>query len=135
MTTEKETTSAKGLGRRKRAVAQVRLSKSGGVGININGRDFKSYFPELMYQSMVTEPLKQTGTLETFAVEVKTMGGGMAGQAGAVRLGIARALIANNPDFRPVLKKEGLLTRDARRKERKKYGLKKARRSPQWAKR
>ncbi|MBI2485133.1 30S ribosomal protein S9 [Candidatus Uhrbacteria bacterium] len=124
-----------GIGRRKRAVAQVKLVRGTTGAIHVNGRDVKAYFPQLAYQAMITAPLRQTGMEGQVEVAVKTSGGGVAGQAGAIRLGIARALIAWNPDFRPVLKKEGMLTRDARRKERKKYGLKKARRAPQWAKR
>lgn len=123
-----------GLGRRKEATAQVRLS--GGEGkFTVNGREMKEYFPVFNLQKLVMAPLVTAGLEGKYDVAVTVVGGGIAGQAGAVRLGVARALIALNADLRPSLKKVGLLSRDARVRERKKYGHKSARRSPQWAKR
>lgn len=132
-----KTTAAKytpGLGRRKEAVAQVRLT--GGTGtFTINERPGKEYFPVFNLQQTISSPFVLTGLDGKYDVWVKTTGGGIHGQADAVRLGIARALIDINPDLRAVLKKAGMLARDARVRERKKYGHKGARRSPQWAKR
>lgn len=123
-----------GLGRRKEATAQVRLS--GGTGLfTVNGREMKEYFPVFNLQKTVVAPLVSTGLEGKYDVAVIVQGGGISGQAGAVRLGISRALIALNIDLRPSLKKLGFLNRDARVRERKKYGHKSARRSPQWAKR
>ena len=124
-----------GLGRRKEAVAQVRLIHGGSGKVTVNDRDLKVYFPLELMQQSVLMPLKATGTDTQFDITVKASGGGVRGQADAVRLGIARALVELNPDFKPVLRKGGLITRDARKRERKKYGKKSARRSPQWAKR
>jgi small subunit ribosomal protein S9 len=121
-------------GRRKAAVARVRLRPGTGV-ITVNGRAFASYFPILTHQVIATEPLRLTQTADVYDVDATLGGGGVNGQAGAIRLGIARALVALDPDSRPVLKKAGLLTRDARRVERKKYGLHKARKAPQYSKR
>ncbi len=123
------------LGRRKEAAAQVRLVHGGTGLFMVNKRPVKEYFPVYNLQQTVHAPLVATGLEGTYDVSVKVMGGGMSGQAGAVRLGIARALIEINPDLRPALKKLGFLSRDARVRERKKYGKKSARRSPQWAKR
>ncbi len=134
MTEETALRYEKGIGRRKEAVAQVRLTKGSGE-IVVNGKPYKVYFPVLKNQLVITAPLRETGLENTFDVSVKTSGGGLTGQSDAIVLGIARALIVINPDLRPVLKKQGFLSRDARVKERKKYGLKKARRAPQWAKR
>lgn len=131
-------TSAKyiqGLGRRKEASAQVRLSGEGSGKIVVNGREMKEYFPLFTLQQAVNAPFVATGLEGRFDVSVKVEGGGVRGQADAVRLGIARALIEINPDLRPSLKKLGFLSRDARVRERKKYGHTGARRSPQWAKR
>lgn len=125
----------KGLGRRKRSTAQVRLFSGGSGKVTINDRDLKDYFPIDIYQQSVLSPLVATGTEGQFDITVRTVGGGIKGQADAVRLGIARALMEYNPDFRPVLRKSGFLTRDARKKERKKPGLRSARRAPQWSKR
>ena len=101
----------------------------------INGRPFEAYFPSATQRMIVTEPLRITDTLERYAVEATIDGGGVSGQAGALRLGIARALVELEPELRTQLKRTGLLTRDAREKESKKYGLKKARKAPQYSKR
>lgn len=124
-----------GLGRRKEASAQVRLVPGGTGVITVNGREMKEYFPLFTLQGAVNAPFVATGNENKFDVSVKVSGGGVHGQADAVRLGIARALIDLNPDYRPALKKLGYLSRDARVRERKKYGHTGARRSPQWAKR
>ncbi len=124
-----------GLGRRKEATAQVRLIPNGSGKITINDREMAAYFPVYSLQQVVKAPLAATGAEGKFDVSVKVMGGGIHGQADSVRLGIARALVAFNPDYRTSLKKLGHLKRDARVRERKKYGKKSARRSPQWAKR
>ena len=121
-------------GRRKEAVARVRVRNGTGL-ITVNGRPFATYFPILTHQVIAKEPLRLTHTEEVYDVEATLDGGGVSGQAGAIRLGIARALIALDPDTRPALKKAGLLARDAREKERRKYGLKKARKAPQYSKR
>jgi small subunit ribosomal protein S9 len=121
-------------GRRKQAVARVRLREGGGK-ITVNGRTIEDYFPSETHRMVVTEPLRLTTTAEMYDVDVTMDGGGISGQAGALRLGIARALIGLDPELRPVLKKAGFLTRDSREKESKKYGLKKARKAPQYSKR
>ncbi len=121
-------------GRRKRAVARVRLRHGTGV-IVINGRAFENYFPSATHRMVATEPLRVVEAVEDYDVHVTIDGGGISGQAGALRLGIARGLIAVDPDLRPALKRAGLLTRDSREKESKKYGLKKARKAPQYSKR
>src|SRR5690606_37258337 len=123
-----------GTGRRKSAVARVRLVPGSGK-ITINKRDFVEYIPSPTVRPDVLQPLNLTNTLSSYDVLVNVNGGGKSGQSGAIRHGIARALLEVNPDFRSVLKKAGLLTRDPRAKERKKYGLKKARKSPQFSKR
>lgn len=123
-----------GTGRRKTAVARVRLIPGGGRFI-VNGRPSEEYFPQRSLQNQIEEPLKVTGNVGKFDVIAKVEGGGITGQAGAVRHGLSRALLKVDNVFRPSLKKEGLLTRDPRMKERKKYGLKKARRAPQFSKR
>jgi len=105
------------------------------VSLVINGRPFESYFPSATQRMVVTEPLRLTDTLERYTVEATIDGGGVSGQAGALRLGIARALAEVDPSLRTQLKRTGLLTRDAREKESKKYGLKKARKAPQYSKR
>lgn len=122
------------LGRRKRSVAKVTLVKGTGK-ITVNGKDVKDYMP---YETLVmdlVQPLELTDAKDKFDVEVTVKGGGFSGQTGAIRLGIARALMLANADNRPTLKTSGMITRDARIKERKKYGLKKARRAPQFSKR
>ena len=121
-------------GRRKQAVARVRLRPGTGV-ITCNKRSFDDYFTSSVHRLLVTEPLRLVEQVETYDIDATLDGGGPAGQAGALRLGIARALIDLEPEHSPVLKAAGLLTRDARVKESKKYGLKKARKAPQYSKR
>ena len=123
-----------GTGRRKSSTARVRLVPGTGR-ITINGREFAEYIPSAAVRLDVLQPLEMTNTTTSYDVLVNVAGGGTTGQAGAIRHGISRALLEVNPAFRPVLKKAGMLTRDSRAKERKKYGLKKARRSPQFSKR
>jgi small subunit ribosomal protein S9 len=125
-------------GRRKEAIARVRLRPNEGEGdgtITVNGRALADYFPSKTHQMILTEPLRATELTEAYNVDATIFGGGQTGQAGALRLGIARALIEIDPELRPSLKKAGFLTRDAREKESKKYGLKKARKAPQYSKR
>jgi small subunit ribosomal protein S9 len=121
-------------GRRKRAVARVRLRPGAGK-IVVNRRPVENYFPSVTHRMIVGEPLRLTATAEAYDVDATIHGGGVAGQAGALRLGIARALVQLDPDQRVPLKRAGLLTRDDREKESKKYGLKKARKAPQYSKR
>ena len=121
-------------GRRKGAVARVRLRPGSGV-ITINKRPLEDYFPNDTHRMILTEPLKLTETAERYDVDVTMHGGGVSGQAGALRLGIARGLVEVEPELRVTLKRAGFLTRDAREKESKKYGLKKARKAPQYSKR
>jgi small subunit ribosomal protein S9 len=121
-------------GRRKESVARVRLRPGTGV-VTVNGRTFENYFPTAMSRMIVSEPLRLTSTETAYDVDATIVGGGISGQAGALRLGIARAIIDVDAEQRATLKKAGLLTRDARRKESKKYGLKKARKAPQYTKR
>lgn len=123
------------LGRRKSGIAQVRVYLKGSGTVVVNGKPMKEYFPVEDLQDAIMAPLKAVGMNETADVVAHARGGGIRGQADAVKLGIARALLVHNPDFRATLKPLGVLTRDPREKERKKYGLKKARKSPQWAKR
>ncbi|NMB35468.1 MAG: 30S ribosomal protein S9 [Firmicutes bacterium] len=123
-----------GTGRRKKSIARVRLLPGEGK-IIINGRTLDQYFGMDTLKAEVRRPLEATGTEHKFDVLVKVEGGGFTGQAGAIRHGIARALLEADGEFRPILKREGYLTRDSRMKERKKYGLKKARRAPQFSKR
>ena len=122
------------VGRRKHAVARVRLLPGAGK-ITINKRDIDQYFGLETLKMTVRQPLVLTDTASRFDVVINVLGGGLAGQAGAIRHGIARALCAADADLRSPLKKEGFLTRDPRMKERKKYGLKAARRAPQFSKR
>ncbi|MDQ1403741.1 MAG: small subunit ribosomal protein [Actinomycetota bacterium] len=121
-------------GRRKQAVARVRLRPGTGV-ITINKRAIDDYFPSATHRQVITEPLRITNQSETYDIDCTMDGGGVSGQAGALRLGIARALAELDPEQRGSLKKEGFLTRDAREKESKKYGLKKARKAAQYSKR
>ena len=121
-------------GRRKRAVARVRLRPGTGV-ITVNRREVANYFPSETHRMVLTEPLRVTDTVETYDIDATLDGGGPSGQAGALRHGIARALVELDPELRGELKKAGFLTRDAREKESKKYGLKKARKAPQYSKR
>ncbi len=121
-------------GRRKQAVARVRV-RDGAGAVTVNKRPIEEYFPSASHRMIVTEPLRLTTTDERYDVDATIDGGGIAGQAGALRLGIARALVELDPELRDSLKKAGFLTRDAREKESKKYGLKKARKAPQYSKR
>ena len=124
-----------GTGRRKSSVARVRLYQGGTGSITINGRDIDDYFGLDTLKLIVRQPLVATKTLGTVDIVCTVAGGGVSGQAGAIRHGIARALLQVNPEFRAILKAAGFLTRDPRMKERKKYGLKAARRAPQFSKR
>lgn len=121
-------------GRRKSSVARVRLVRGTGTW-KLNGRPLEDYFPVDTLQGMVREPFEVTETAGQYDVIARIAGGGVSGQAGALRLGIARALEGEDPEWRPALKSAGMLTRDARETERKKYGLKKARKAPQYSKR
>jgi small subunit ribosomal protein S9 len=123
-----------GTGRRKEAVARVRLVPGDGK-IVINNRSFEDFFPNQTSRLIVQQPLVLSDTLGRFDVICRVHGGGVTGQAGAVQLGIARALVVANPDMRSTLRRSGFLTRDPRMKERKKYGLHKARKAPQYSKR
>ena len=123
-----------GTGRRKSSIARVRLVEGTGV-ITINGKNIDEYFGAETLKVIVRQPLTVTNTVAKYDVIAKVIGGGFTGQAGAIRLGISRALLEANGEFRPTLKSNGFLTRDSRMKERKKYGLKKARRAPQFSKR
>ncbi|MBF0405833.1 MAG: 30S ribosomal protein S9 [Candidatus Riflebacteria bacterium] len=123
-----------GTGRRKTSTARVRLVKGEGK-IVVNGRSFEEYFPIALTRKIITTPLSTTDMLGRFNVEANIDGGGKSGQAGALRHGIARALLKFNEEFRSLLRKGGLLTRDPRMRERKKYGLKRARKRPQFSKR
>lgn len=121
-------------GRRKEAVARVRLVPGEG-NFRLNGRTLEEYFPTRAHRMIVSSPLRTVGRDKDLDVIARIEGGGVSGQAGALRHGISRALLELDPELRPVLKKEGFLTRDAREKERRKYGLKKARKAPQYSKR
>jgi small subunit ribosomal protein S9 len=121
-------------GRRKEAIARARLRPGTGV-VTINGRPIEQYFPTAAQRMIVVEPLRVTETAEAYDIDATIQGGGITGQAGALRMAIARSLAEADPERRPSLKKAGLLTRDARKKESKKYGLKKARKAPQFTKR
>lgn len=124
-----------GTGRRKKAIARVRLVPSGSGVIEINDRTIEDYFPQDVLRYVVKQPLTLLGVEAKYDVLVNVYGGGYTGQANAIRLGIARALLQAEEGCRPALKKEGFLTRDPRVKERKKYGLRKARKAPQFSKR
>ena len=124
-----------GTGRRKSSVARVRLFPNGTGAITINGRDIDDYFGLETLKLIVRQPLVTTETVGKVDIVATVTGGGVTGQAGAIRHGISRALLEMNAEFRPVLKAAGFLTRDPRMKERKKYGLKAARRAPQFSKR
>ncbi len=134
MTKISKTDSNRAVGRRKRASARVQITKGTGK-ITINGKDYKEFLPYFEWQDFVLAPLKMLGKEKDLDVSALAQGGGKKGQAVAVQLGIARALVLWNEEFKKTLKTQGLLTRDARIKERKKPGLKKARRAPQWSKR
>ena len=128
------TGNAGGTGRRKEAIARVRIAPGTGQ-FKVNARTLEEYFPNKVHQQLIKEPFVLLGAEEQFDVIVRITGGGVSGQAGALRLGIARALILVDPESRPALKRAGFLTRDARVTERKKAGLKKARKAPQYSKR
>jgi small subunit ribosomal protein S9 len=128
------TTGSLETGRRKEAVARVRLVPGSG-SFDLNGRSLEEYFTTRAHRMIVTAPLRLVGRDKEFDVVARIHGGGVNGQAGALRLGIARALIEADPGLRAELKREGYLRRDAREKERRKYGLKKARKAPQYSKR
>ena len=121
-------------GRRKQAIARIRFRPGGGK-ITVNKRALEEYFPSASHVMVVTEPLRVTTTTDVYDIDATITGGGVSGQAGALRLGIARALAELDPEVRIPLKRAGFLTRDAREKESKKYGLKKARKAPQYSKR
>lgn len=123
------------VGRRKTAVAKVKIMKKGNGEITVNGKEYKIYFPQLEYQKKVYAAIKTVGQTEKLDIIATVLGGGVNAQSEAVRHGISRALIQLNPNFKKPLKKAGFLTRDSRRKERKKPGLKRARKAPQWQKR
>jgi small subunit ribosomal protein S9 len=123
-----------GTGRRKRSIARVRLLSGDGT-ITVNDRPLDRHITSLVQRVRIVDPLRITGVQESYNVVANVRGGGPSGQAGALRLGIARALLQIDPEFRSALKKAGLLTRDPRVKERKKYGLRKARKRPQYSKR
>jgi small subunit ribosomal protein S9 len=125
---------AMGTGRRKEAIARVRIAPGTGQWL-VNDRPLEKFFPNKVHQQLISEPLVTLGAEGQFDVVARVSGGGVAGQAGALRLGIARALTVVDPENRPTLKRAGFLTRDARVTERKKYGLKKARKAPQYSKR
>lgn len=135
MTDTVSTEFIRAVGRRKTAAARVRLIPSGNGTITVNGRSYDVYFPIFTLQEMVKAPLRTAGKVDTFDVSAKVAGGGPHGQAEAVRHGIARALVKWDAELRKTLKAEGFLRRDPRAKERKKPGLKRARRAPQWSKR
>ena len=124
-----------GTGRRKSSVARVHLFEGGNGTITINGRDIDEYFGLETLKMVVRQPLEAPGTVGTVDISATVTGGGVSGQAGALRHGIARALLSVDPAYRTILKQAGFLTRDPRMKERKKYGLKAARRAPQFSKR
>ena len=123
-----------GTGRRKSSVARVRLYPGTGV-VTINGRDIDDYFGLETMKLIINQPFQATGTMGKFDIVASVKGGGFSGQAGAIRHGVARALLSAKDEYKPLLKKAGFLTRDPRMKERKKYGLKGARRAPQFSKR
>ncbi len=129
-----ETTTPVATGRRKEAIARVRLVPGEGKFV-LNGRPLEEYFPSRAHRMLITTPLRLAGREKELDVVATLDGGGVSGQAGALRQGIARALTSMDAELRPTLKREGLLTRDAREKERRKYGLKKARKAPQYSKR
>jgi small subunit ribosomal protein S9 len=128
------TTYHRGTGRRKCAIAQVKLS-SGSGQIQINGKPYLQFFPLVDHRKMIEQAFIVTDTVGKYNVEIKVVGGGVTGQAGAIKHGIARALVDLSEGFKAPLRKHGLLTRDSRIKERKKYGLKRARKAPQYTKR
>ena len=134
VTKKKSTVTYVGTGRRKKSVARVFMTPGTGE-ITVNGRTLEDYLPQATLRMVVNSPLVLTETKDQFDIKINVAGGGYTGQAGAMRHGIARALLEASADYRPILKKAGFLTRDARMKERKKYGLHGARRAPQYSKR
>ena len=135
MTTKKKTAvTYVGTGRRKKSTARVFMTPGTG-NITVNGKTLEEYLPQATLRMIVNSPLVTTETVGQFDIKINVLGGGYTGQAGAMRHGISRALLEASEDYRPLLKKAGFLTRDAREKERKKYGLKGARRAPQYSKR
>ena len=134
-TTKKKEDFTRSVGRRKSAVARVRLMPKGKGKIEVNGKEYKEYFPTFQLMQKVMAPLETVGKVDAFDFSIKVIGGGPIGQADAVKLGIARALVEFNEEYKTTLRAAGLLTRDSRIKERKKPGLKKARRAPQFSKR
>ncbi|KJJ85062.1 30S ribosomal protein S9 [Candidatus Omnitrophus magneticus] len=123
-----------GTGRRKESIARVRILPGTGK-IRVNNRELEDYFPRETHCIIAVKPLVVTGTIKSYDIWANIVGGGISGQAGAFRLGVARALIVADPEFRPILKRNGFLTRDPRAKERKKYGFKRARKGFQFSKR
>lgn len=123
------------VGRRKKAIARVKVFPKGHGKMTVNGRDYKEYFPNFVWSENLELPFEAVGQKDNYDVEIKVQGGGIKGQSEACRLGIARCLVKENEDYRKPLRAAGYLTRDPRAKERKKYGLKRARRAPQWSKR
>ena len=134
MSTKKDKIAFCGTGRRKKSIARVRLVNGNGK-ITVNNKSLDDFFGVETLKVIVKQPLVATNSLDKFDVIAKVTGGGISGQAGAIRHGIARALVEANSEYRPTVKAAGFLTRDARMKERKKYGLKKARKAPQFSKR
>ncbi|NMB92102.1 MAG: 30S ribosomal protein S9 [Parcubacteria group bacterium] len=134
MTTKTAKKYFEAIGRRKSSIARVRLSKEK-PGIIINNKTLEEYFPLISHQNKILTPLKETNNENKFNISVKVVGGGLTGQAEAIRLGISRALVLIDEKLKSTLRAKGLLTRDSRVVERKKFGLKKARRAPQWQKR
>jgi small subunit ribosomal protein S9 len=131
----KQTRYIEAVGRRKTSVARVRISKSQRASFNINDKTVETYFPVTEQRILVRNPLAESGLSQKFSVSARVVGGGLSSQAEAVRHGVTRALVKHDPELRQPLKKKGYLKRDPRVKERKKFGLKKARRAPQWSKR
>jgi len=123
------------VGRRKTATARVRIFPGNEKGITVNEKPLEQYFPTLEMRQKVISPLEKMGLIDKFKVLVRVKGGGLNAQSEAVRYAIARALSVFNPEFRPILKSAGFISRDSRMRERKKFGLKRARRAPQWSKR
>ncbi len=136
---EKKTNSTKkylyAVGRRKNAIARVKVFPKGHGKMTVNGRNYKDYFPNFVWSENLELPFEVVGQKDSYDVEISVQGGGMKGQSEACRLGIARCLVKENADYKKLLRPAGYLTRDPRAKERKKYGLKRARRAPQWSKR
>lgn len=135
MSAEKNTRYIETVGRRKTSIARVRITPAAKASVVVNGKELNDYFKTITLQSTALAPLEKSGVDEKFHISVKLIGGGISSQAGAFSHGLSRAIEKFNPQLRGVMKKEGLLTRDQRAKERRKFGLKKARKAPQWSKR